>query len=388
MGYDFDTVIERKGTNSLKYDFAPERGMPEGLLPMWVADMDFAAAPEVLEDLHKAVTHGIFGYTETKQDYYDALSAWFSSRFHYAFEKRDVVKTPGVVFALAMAVRSFTKPGESVLIQTPVYYPFFEVIRDNDRIVAENPLVYSEGTYKIDFEDFERNIKENAVKLFLLCSPHNPVGRVWSAAELTRIGEICGKYGVLVVSDEIHCDFVWEGFRHTCYGTLSENCIVATAPSKTFNIAGLQVANIIIKNPKIRQRFKDEINKSGYSQLNTMGLAACRSAYTHGEKWLAALKEYLQGNIALVDSFLKEHIPNVHNVPLQGTYLLWLDFKAYDLPQRVLDEKIVDEAHLWLDGGTMFGRGGEGFQRMNIACPRATLLSALEQLERVFTRKP
>jgi cystathionine beta-lyase len=388
MGYDFDTVIERKGTNSLKYDFAPERGMPEGLLPMWVADMDFAAPPEVLEDLHKTVTHGIFGYTETKQDYYDALSAWFSSRFHYAFEKRDVIKTPGVVFALAMAVRSFTEPGESVLIQTPVYYPFFEVIRDNDRIVVENPLVYSEGTYKIDFEDFERNIKENAVKLFLLCSPHNPVGRVWSVAELTRIGEICGKYGVLVVSDEIHCDFVWEGFRHTCFGTLFENCIVATAPSKTFNIAGLQVANIIIKNPKIRHRFKDEISKSGYSQLNTMGLAACQSAYTHGGKWLSALKEYLQGNIALVDSFLKEKIPNVHVVPLQGTYLLWLDFRAYDLPQRVLDEKIVDEAHLWLDGGTMFGRGGEGFQRMNIACPRATLLSALEQLERVFTRKP
>jgi cystathionine beta-lyase len=384
MEYDFDRVIERKGTNSLKYDFAPERGMPDGLLPMWVADMDFPAPPEVLEDLHKTVTHGIFGYTEVKQDYYDALSAWFSSRFHYSFEKRDVVKTPGVVFALAMAVRSFTEPGENVLIQTPVYYPFFEVIRDNGRAVVENPLMYADGTYEIDFEDFERCIKENAVKLFLLCSPHNPVGRVWTLAELTRIGEICDKYGVLVVSDEIHCDFVWEGYCHTCFGTLSENCIVATAPSKTFNIAGLQIANIIIKNPKIRQKFKEEIGKSGYSQLNTMGLAACQSAYTHGGKWLSELKKYMQGNIALVDSFLKDNIPNVLVSPLQGTYLLWLDFKSYNLPQRVLDERMVSEAHLWLDSGTMFGRGGEGFERMNIACPRATLLSALEQLERVF----
>jgi cystathionine beta-lyase len=384
MGYDFDRIIERKGTNSLKYDFAPERGMPDGLLPMWVADMDFPAPPEVLADLQKTVSHGIFGYTEVKQDYYDALSAWFSSRFHYEFEKRDVVKTPGVVFALAMAVRSFTQPGESVLIQPPVYYPFFEVIRDNDRTIVESPLMYADGTYEIDFEDFELKIKENAVKLFLLCSPHNPVGRVWNLEELTRINEICDKYGVLVLSDEIHCDFVWEGFRHTCFGTLSENCIVATAPSKTFNLAGLQAANIIIKNPKIRQMFKDEINRSGYSQLNTLGLAACQSAYTHGGIWLSEIKEYIQSNISLIESFLKENIPNVHYAPLQGTYLMWLDFKAYDLPQRVLDERIIGEANLWLDGGTMFGRGGEGFQRMNIACPRATLLAALELLARAF----
>jgi cystathionine beta-lyase len=384
MGYDFDTVIVRKGTNSLKYDFARERGKPEGLLPMWVADMDFPAPPEVLADLKQTVTHGVFGYTEAKQDYYDALSAWFSSHFNYSFEKRDVVKTPGVVFALAMAVRSFTEPGGSVLIQTPVYYPFYEVIRDNGRKVVENPLVYSGSAYEIDFEDFECKIKENAIKLFILCSPHNPVGRVWSMAELSRILDICDRYGVLVVSDEIHCDFVWESFQHTCFGTLSENCIVANAPSKTFNLAGLQVANIIIKNPEIMRKFKGEINKCGYSQLNTMGLAACQSAYTHGGQWLTELKKYIQENISLAESFLKENLPNVRFATLQGTYLLWLDFTAYNLPQSVLDEKIVSESQLWLDSGTMFGQGGRGFQRMNIACPRATLLTALKQLAEAF----
>jgi cystathionine beta-lyase len=384
MEYDFDKLIDRKNTNSLKYDFARERGKPEGLLPMWVADMDFSAPPEVLDDLKQTVTHGIFGYTEAKQDYYDALSAWFSSRFNYAFEKRDVVKTPGVVFALAMAVRAFTEPGGSVLIQTPVYYPFYEVIRDNGCKVVENPLVYSGGTYGINFDDFERKIQDNGVKLFLLCSPHNPVGRVWTAAELTRMRDICDKYGVLVVADEIHCDFVWDGFRHTCFGRLSDNCIVATAPSKTFNLAGLQIANIIIKNPETRHKFKAEIGKCGYSQINTMGLAACQSAYTHGDQWLSELKQYIQENISLTDSFLKKHLPNVTFAPLEGTYLLWLDFRAHGLEQSELDKKIENEAHLWLDSGGMFGQGGTGFQRMNIACPRETLLAALEQLAEAF----
>jgi cystathionine beta-lyase len=384
MLYNFGTAVDRRGTNSLKYDFAKERGKPDGLLPMWVADMDFPAPPEVIEDLHKTVGHGIFGYTEVKQDYYDALIAWFSSHFGFTFHRRDVVKTPGVVFALALSVKAFTEPNDSILIQTPVYYPFYEVISSNERNIIENPLLNIDGKYEIDFDDFERKIKENAVKMFILCSPHNPVGRVWRVEELTRIRDICDKYGVLVISDEIHCDFVRGGFRHTCFGTLSENCIIATAPSKTFNLAGLQIANNIIKDAKLRQKFKTEIEKTGYSQLNTMGLAACQSAYTHGEKWLSELLKVLEENILTVDAFLKENIPKIKLTVPEGTYLLWLDFTAYGLSQETLERKIEDSAHLWLDSGTMFGEGGKGFFRMNIACPKVTLLEALKRLYDAF----
>jgi cystathionine beta-lyase len=384
MKFDFDKVIDRRGTKSLKYDFARERGKPDGLLPMWVADMDFPAPPEVLTDLHKVVEHGIFGYTEVKDDYYDALTAWFSSRYGFSFERRDVVKTPGVVFALALAVRAFTEPGESVLIQTPVYYPFYEVIRDNGRKIIENPLQLRGGRYEIDFNDFEQKIKENAVKLFILCSPHNPVGRVWTAAELTRIRDICDENGVTVVSDEIHCDFVWEGFTHTSFGTLSENCVVATAPSKTFNLAGLHAANVIIKDPGLRAKFKSEMNNVGLSQLNVMGLAACQSAYTYGGEWLAELKAYIQGNITLFDNYLKENLPKIKLIAPEGTYLLWLDFREYGLTQGELERKIEVEARLWLDSGIMFGASGEGFWRLNIACPKVTVLEALKRLDGAF----
>jgi cystathionine beta-lyase len=385
--YNFDTVIDRRNTNSLKYDFARERGKPDGLLPMWVADMDFPAPPEVLEDLHKVVSHGIFGYTEVKEDYYEALTTWFSSRFGFSFERREVVKTPGVVFALALSVKAFTEPGDSIIIQTPVYYPFYEVIRDNGRKIVENPLVFRDGRYEMDFENFERKIKENAVKMFLLCSPHNPVGRVWNLDELTRIRDICDKYSVLVVADEIHCDFVWEGFTHTCFGTLSENCVVATAPSKTFNLAGLHAANVIIKNPGLRAKFKAEMAKVGLSQLNVMGLTACQSAYKHGGKWLSELKAYIQDNIKLVDTYLKENIPKVRLVKPEGTYLLWLDFREYELSQEELQHRLQDHAHLWLDSGKMFdgfGEGGNGFWRMNVACSKTTLLEALKRLESAF----
>ncbi|MDR0964559.1 MAG: pyridoxal phosphate-dependent aminotransferase [Clostridium sp.] len=384
MSYEFDTILDRRGTNCLKYDFAAQRGKPNGLIPMWVADMDFPAPQAVLEDIQKAVAHGIFGYTEVQEAYYDAVSAWFTTRFHYSFERRDVLKTPGVVFALALAVRAFTKPGDGILIQTPIYYPFYEVIRDNEREIVENPLQYEDGKYKINFVDFEQKIKTGGVKLFLLCSPHNPVGRVWTREELTRMRDLCDQYDVLVFSDEIHSDFVWEGAGHTCFGTLSENAIVATAPSKTFNLAGLQVANNIIKNPKMRKKMHDELNKSGYSQLNTLGLVACQSAYTHGGEWLKELKKYIWQNIQLVDSFLKENLSKVHLVDPQGTYLLWMDFTALGMTQDALDEKMIHKAKLWLDSGTMFGLGGTGFQRMNVACPRATLQKALEQLAEAF----
>ena len=384
MDYNFDEIIDRRGTNSLKWDFAAERGQPDGLLPMWVADMDFSAPQEILADLQKAVSHGIFGYTEAGQDYYDALRGWFETRFRYVFGACDVLQTPGVVFALAMAVNAFTDIGDSILIQTPVYYPFSEVIRANERRIVSNPLVYSDGVYHIDFADFEQKITENDIKLFLLCSPHNPVGRVWTKTELLQVSEICTAHGVIVVSDEIHCDFVWSGHMHTCFGLLDERALVATAPSKTFNLAGLQVSNIIVKNAELRRKFKVEIDRAGYSQPNTLGLAACRSAYANGAQWLDALKVYLSGNIAFARCFIDEHLPRVQLVQTQGTYLLWLDFSDYGLSQKELDDRIVNDAKLWLDSGTMFGMEGTGFQRMNIASPRAMLSDALNRLKAVF----
>jgi cystathionine beta-lyase len=384
MSYDFDRIIDRRGTNSIKYDFAAERGMPGGLLPMWVADMDFPAPPEVLSRLQKIISHGIFGYTEVKEDYYDAVAEWFDTRFGYKVTRKEIIKSPGVVFALAQAVRAFTEKGEAVLIQPPVYYPFFEVVKCNDRKLVENQLKYENGKYYIDFEDFERKIKENKVKLFLLCSPHNPTGRVWAKEELERMNDICVKYGVIIISDEIHCDFVWEGHKHICFGNINEDAVITTAPTKTFNLAGLHVSNIFVKNRELRDKLKAEITRSGYSQLNTLGLAACQSAYAEGGPWLEALKTYLAENIHFLREFLAERLPKIKLVEPEGTYLLWLDFSAYSLAQDELNRRVTEGAKLWLNNGTMFGGGGEGFQRINAACPKSVLKEALDRLKNEF----
>ncbi|MDR1678405.1 MAG: pyridoxal phosphate-dependent aminotransferase [Prevotellaceae bacterium] len=384
MNPDFDTLINRNGTNSVKYDFAREKGKPQGLLPMWVADMDFTAPPEVLADIQQAVSHGIFGYSEPKEDYYNAVIEWFSTRFNFQVKQHEIVKSPGLVYGLAQAVRAFTAPNDAVMIQTPVYYPFYSVITDNNRLVIKNPLVYQNGRYGIDFEDFERKIANESVKLFILCSPHNPVGRVWTREELERMNDICVKYGVIVVSDEIHCDFVWNGHTHTCFGTINENAVIATAPSKTFNLAGLQVSNIFVKNEDLRNKLQAEIGRSGYHQLNTLGIIACQSAYTKGGAWLDELKAYLTENIRLVQEFLEKRLPKIKLVEPQAMYLLWLDFSEYGLTQTELDRRI-EKAKLWLNGGTMFGAEGKGFQRINIACPKSVVLEALERLEKKFT---
>ena len=385
MAYDFDAVIDRRGTDSLKYDFAREEGKRPGLLPMWVADMDFAAPPEVLADLRKSVDHGVFGYTEPKGDsYYDAVAGWFGGRFGYHVGRDEIVKAPGLVFAISQAVRAFTEPGDAVLIQTPAYYPFYDIVRGNGRELAVNPLPYAGGKYGIDFGDFERKIAGRGVKLFILCSPHNPVGRVWTRDELGRMRDICAGRGVAVVSDEIHCDFAWPGHAHTCYGLLDENAVVATGPSKTFNLAGLQISNILVKNPDLRAKLVAEFARSGCHQMNTMGLAACRSAYAKGAPWLGELRAYILGNIRLLREFLEAELPNVRLVEPEGTYLAWLDFSAYGLSQGELDRRVEEGAGLWLDSGTLFGPEGAGFQRVNLACPRATLAEALGRLKKEF----
>lgn len=391
MKFDFDRIIERRGTNSLKYDFARERGKREDVLPLWVADMDFQTAPPILERLEEVVHHGIFGYSEAKEDYFRALAGWYQNHFDWEVKRSWLLKTPGVVFAIAMAIRAFTEEGDAVLLQQPVYYPFSETILDNHRKLVNNPLKLENGHYEIDFDDFERKIAENHVKLFLLCSPHNPVGRVWKEWELRKLGEICLRYGVLVVSDEIHADFTYGNNKHLVFASLSPEIaditITCTAPSKTFNLAGLQTSNIFISNRERKHKFKAQIAAAGYSQLNTMGLAACQAAYEGGEEWLEQLKVYLKGNLDFTREFLKAWLPEIKLIEPEGTYLIWLDFRTLGLTEEELEDLIVNRARLWLDSGAIFGKDGEGFERINIACPRATLERALTQLELAIKEK-
>lgn len=386
MAYNFDEIIERKDTDSLKYDFAARRGKPEGLLSLWVADMDFRAPQCVIDALTEKSAHGIFGYSESREDYVEVLQSWFSRRFNWQIQPEWLVKTPGVVFAICAAIRALTQKGDAVLIQQPVYYPFTESITVNHRTLVVNELIFDGSGYTVDYEDFEQKIVQHNVKLFILCNPHNPVGRVWTRKELVHMGDICVKHGVTVISDEIHADFVYPGHKHTIFASLKPEfediTITCTAPTKTFNLAGLQISNIFVSNRTIRSRIRQEINRCGYSQLNVMGLVACKAAYTKGEDWLEALKDYLAENLKLLRSFLVANIPQIKLIEPQGTYLVWLDCTSLGLSDKALDEFIIHRAKLWLDAGTMFGQGGSGFQRINIACPRSLLQQALEQLAR------
>ncbi|NLK74079.1 MAG: pyridoxal phosphate-dependent aminotransferase [Clostridiales bacterium] len=388
MNYNFDKIIDRRGTNSLKYDFAVERGKPADILPLWVADMDFQTAPEIRDALAEAVRHGIYGYSESKDDYFKAVYNWYKDRFQWKVKKEWLVKTPGIVFAISAAVRALTAEGDGVLIQKPVYYPFSHIILKNKRKLINNPLIYKDGAYHIDFEDFEAKIKNNQVKLFILCSPHNPVGRVWTEDELTKLGDICMKYQVKIITDEIHSDFIYPGHLHTVFTNIKEeyldHTVVCTAPSKTFNLAGLQVSNLFIANKEMRKKIQEEIDLTGYSQLNTMGLIACQVAYEKGAPWLEELKVYLKGNLDFVRSFIAEQIPQIKLVEPEGTYLVWLDCTALNLNEAELENLVTNKAKLWLDGGTMFGQEGLGFQRVNIACPRSILEKAFMQLAKAI----
>ena len=388
MPINFDEIIDRRNTSCLKHDFAVERGYPADILPFWVADMDFRAPAPVIDALKARAEHGIFGYTQVKDDYFAVLQNWFRTRHDWTVERRELILTPGVVFAIATAIRAFTIKGDAVLIQQPVYYPFANMIRQNERVIVDNPLRLIEGRYEIDFEDFEQKIIEHRVKLFILCSPHNPVGRVWTRAELEQIAAVCLRHNVIVVADEIHEEFVRPGFRHVPFASLSEEAaaitVTCTSPSKTFNLAGLQISNIFIRNTQLRRRFKEELSRTGYDEPNTLGLTGAKAAYEHGAEWLAQLLAYIEENHARTKSFLAAHLPKVQIIEPEGTYLLWLDFRAYGLSDEALNEKIIREAHLWLDDGPIFGAGGSGFQRINIACPWATLETGLQNLAKAF----
>lgn len=385
MDKRFDIVTDRKNTNSLKHDFAVENGLPADVLPMWVADMDFKAPECVIEALQNSVNHGIFGYSDLKDDFFDAVAGWFERQFSWSPERQWLVNTPGVVYALATAVRAYSEKGDGVIIQPPVYYPFYNVIRNNDRKVIESPLVYKDGKYTIDFEDFESKVRDNNVKLFILCSPHNPVCRVWTDAELKRLGEICLKYGLYVVSDEIHCDFTYEGHPHHIFietvPEMKDKTVMCTAPSKTFNIAGLQTSSIFIPGEETREKFRKEIDVSGYTVPNNMGVVACKAAYNGGEEWYKACWAYIGENLNYVRSFLKENIPEIRLVEPEGTYFAWLDCSGLGLTKDELNDLIINKAKLWLDAGDIFGEIAEQFQRVVLACPRETVVRAMEQLK-------
>lgn len=386
MSVDFDTVPNRRGTNCFKYDFAREMGMPEDVLPLWVADMDFPTAPAVLERLHALAEHGIFGYTGVKDAYFSAVHNWYAQRFGWETQRSWLVTTPGVVFAIAIAIRAFTQKGDAILIQQPVYYPFADKVTENDRQLVVNPLILKNGRYEMDFADMERKIADNHVKMLLLCSPHNPVGRVWTKEELLRVGEICQKHGVLVVSDEIHADFTYAGHTHRVFASVKSEfadfTITCTAPSKTFNLAGLQNSNIFIPNRQLRHAYKKELSACGCGGTNCMGMAACQAAYEAGADWLEQLKQYLAGNLAYVRQILREKLPDIALIEPEGTYLVWLDLRKLGLTEQQQRQLIVQDAKLWLDTGTLFGQDGEGFERINIACPRATIEQAMQRLER------
>ena len=386
--YDFDRSINRYGTSSVKFDLAEMNGYPADVLPMWVADMDFQAPPCVLEALHKAVDHGIFGYSFLGSDYQEAVQGWFARRFDWQVDKQWMLTTPGVVFALAAAVRAATAPGDAVLVQSPVYYPFYNVIRQNGRKIVESPLVYADGKYSIDFADFEKKVAEHQVKLFILCSPHNPVCRVWTEEELQRIGAICEQYGVKVVSDEIHCDFAFPEHPHTPFvkacPRLAEQTIVCTAPSKTFNLAGLQVSNIFIPGEELREAFRHELDVCSYHDVSRIGAIACAAAYRGGEQWLDECKAYMRRNLDYVRTYLAEYLPQIKLVEPEGTYFAWLDCSGLGLTKEALDELIIHKAKLWLDSGAIFGDAAAQFQRVVLACPKANVVKAMEQLRRAI----
>ena len=386
MKYDFDKVYDRRNTNSLKWAFAAERHHSEDELPLWVADMDFRSPEPVISAVKKTAEGGFFGYTKEKYGDQKTVSDWLFRRHGYAYDPEHIIFAPGVVFALTQAVLALTEPGDAVMISEPVYYPFSSLVRDTGRTLVRNVLIHDDrGHYSIDFEEFERQIRENNVKVYILCSPHNPVGRVWKREELVKAGDICLANGVLVFSDEIHADFVYEDNKHIPFASISkeydEGSLTFTSPSKTFNIAGLQIAEIIVRDEKLRNAVRRAVNITGYAEVGITGLAAMKAAYTECDDWVDAVVEYIHGNMSFMEDFLSAELPMLRMTHPEGTYLPWIDCTALRLDRKGLEDLVRNKAKLWLDAGYIFGESGTGFQRFNAACPRKTLEEAMERLK-------
>lgn len=378
MKYDFDKTIDRRATNSYKWDSAPE-----GALPMWVADMDFRTAPAIIDALQKRVAHGIFGYTRVPDAYYDAVTSWFSRRHGWDIDREWIIYTSGVVPAVSAVIKALTVPGDKVIVQTPVYNCFFSSIRNNGCEIVSNPLRRTADTYEMDFDALERCAADPRAKVMLLCNPHNPAGRVWTPDELTRLGNICLRNGVTVVADEIHCELVYQGLKYTPFASLSDaflhRSVTCVSPSKAFNIAGLQIANIVAFDNDLRSRIDKAININEVCDVNPFGVAATIAAYNEGEEWLNQLVDYLHGNYEAMAEFCRRELPEFPITRLEGTYLVWMDCSSLGMPSDALEHALLDDARLWLNAGTMYGAEGEGYMRWNIACPRSVMLDGLNR---------
>lgn len=378
MKYDFDKTIDRRATNSYKWDSAPG-----GVLPMWVADMDFRTAPAIIDALQKRVAHGIFGYTRVPDAYYDAVTSWFSRRHGWDIDREWIIYTSGVVPAVSAVIKALTVPGDKVIVQTPVYNCFFSSIRNNGCEIVSNPLRRTTDTYEMDFDALERCAADPRAKVMLLCNPHNPAGRVWTPDELTRLGNICLRNGVTVVSDEIHCELVYQGFKYTPFASLSDaflhRSVTCVSPSKAFNIAGLQIANIVAFDNDLRSRIDKAININEVCDVNPFGVAATIAAYNEGEEWLNQLVDYLHGNYEAMAEFCRRELAEFPITRLEGTYLVWMDCSSLGMPSDALEHALLDDARLWLNAGTMYGAEGEGYMRWNIACPRSVMLDGLNR---------
>lgn len=388
MKYDFDRLVDRKGTFSLKWEYRKDLMQKRDIIPLWVADMDFEVPLPVRQAIQKRAAHEIYGYTLLPDSYYQAIVDWMEKRFTWKVDKKWVVFTPGVVPAVNFAVQAFSRPGEKIIIQPPVYYPFGLAVENNGRQLVNNPLKREENRYVIDYDHLE-NVIDKDTRLLILCSPHNPVGRVWSTQELERLAEICIENKILIISDEIHADLVLPPYVHIPTATLgpevADITISCTSPNKTFNTAGLQVANNIISNKDLRRRFQEAANSAGIELANAFGGTALEAAYTAGEEWLEQLLDYLQGNYDFLVEFTRKNLPGFKVYPLEGTYLVWLDGRAYREDDKRLKDHLLRKARVWLDEGSKFGPGGEGFLRMNIALPRPLLQKALERMRLALT---
>ncbi len=380
----FDELTERRGTGSYKWD---EAGADD-VIPMWVADMDFRTAPPVVEALRRRVEHGVFGYTLVPERYYDAVISWFARRHGWTMQREWIMYTTGVVPAVSAVIKALTMPGERVIVQTPVYNCFFSSIRNNGCEVAENPLLYADGRYTMDYEGLERVAADPRTTLMLLCNPHNPAGRVWTRDELLRVNDICMRHGVTVVADEIHCELVYDGFRYTPFASVSEAClansVTCCSPSKAFNTAGLQIANIISADADVRRRIDRAININEVCDVNPFGVEALIAAYNEGGAWLDSLIEYIRGNYEALCAFFAEHLPAVRIVPMEGTYLVWADCRALGMTSDCITARLLSEGRVMVSSGTIYGAAGEGFIRINIACPRERMMEGLRRIAAVL----
>ena len=402
MKYNFDQEINRKDTQSAKWGViqdpdTPSRWMTtdayfaeDRMLPLWVADMDFTAPQPVVDALVRRARHGIYGYTIRTAEYDAAVVDWMKRRHGWDIAPDWILSTPGVVPAVNLLIRTFAQAGENVIVQRPVYYPFFYAIENNAAHIVSSSLILEDDRYRMDFADFEKKAADPATTLFILCSPHNPVGRVWTHEELFRIGEICLKHNVLVIADEIHGDLIYKGVTFTPFASIDEkmaaNTVVCTAPSKTFNLAGLHTSNIIIPNPDLRRQFQKTLNRCGMGKwANPFGVVACETAYREGADWLDQVMDYIHGNLAFLRQYIDDHVPGVRLIPPEGTYLVWLDCRGLGLDNQALKRLMMETARIFPDEGFIFGPEGDGFERLNIACPRSLLKEALARIRRAVS---